>query len=97
MAKKMEKITMYHGCDGREFFILRDITDNSFWGIECKYFRNGVLTRQVNGVEGHYNDSFKRVLEQLEHECYIMKCVADGMDFDQALKSMVKKFYGNES
>lgn len=70
----------------REFYIVKD--ENGYWGIESKYFVNGVLTKKFNGINGHLGktveETLKRTHDTIEIDYLVNEC---GMDLMDAMKA----------
>lgn len=45
----------------KTFEIVKD--DRGYWAIEDKYFTNGKLNKEVNGITGHLRDTLKGCIE----------------------------------
>lgn len=57
---------------GREFYILKTDAvnicgvDKRFWGIESKYFENGKLTIEVNGIAGNLSATVAECIDSVK-------------------------------
>ena len=67
----------------REFYILKD--SNGFWGIESKYFENGKLTVQMNGITGNLNKTQEQTEKSVKDHIEYEFLVENGMDKMEAL------------
>ena len=80
--KSVELITKVTA-NNRTFLITKD--ENGYWGIEDKYYKNGRLTKEFNGIQGNLSTTaettIKRVLLQIETD----RLVKNGMNLMDAI------------
>lgn len=68
---------------GRKFYIVKD--ERGYWGIEDKFFTNGILNKQINGLEGHLKETCSDCIKSVLYTIEVGYLVANGMDINEAL------------
>lgn len=80
---KTVKLIKKVSANGRTFLITKD--ENGYWGIEDKYYKNGILTRSFNGIQGLQSDSLEKTELNVRLRIEVDRLKDSGMDLMEAI------------